>query len=538
LPDAICYNPSRVEPIRSVRSKLFWRILFILVVPLTLVILFITLMTVGAIDDTVEQWNNFIYDSFVVVEHERMGHVAKAQASLFQAVLNMASRDLYILSRVSGWLMFGGVARTKSFTAVEEASEGCKFGLNKSSCVLTSKQYVSPCPCPVGPWADRNQRCMASLKFKDRRQQRRFYAGLRYDRFPEYDFSSPDFTLWWNDTSNMPGSQRGPNATGVATTYDRTRVLAAMAAVEVPIYNYAISLGRPSLGLTFFIAFNSDGFMTGFSGCEHFEATVPFFESTGADGAASVAPDLCQEGKFGYDPRCQRWYGEAIVRNETTYVSPPFRMDWSTHPRRVLILLSQPIRKAESSKYIGQVVAHVDTEAIASAFSSTMTFVVSVNSDVYEDDSVVHPQTSTWASVPQGLNNQTNETKHAFDTEILPSMRNGSVCTQNLSWTNPDGLSDNLTVAFAPVRLSSLKAVDATNFSSGTESSDSLTHSVGYSRLASEIKKPFETEKSKTLDKLDREAYTPAAVAVLFVFAYIGFICYVSCWLISWVFLR
>jgi hypothetical protein len=493
----------------------------------------------------VNEWRDLIKDEFVQVETGNMAYVAKAHASLLQAVFKMANRDLYILARLAGWLTFGGVARSGSFTAMEQAAEGCKNGLNESACVLTGKQYVPLCPCLARSWSEENEQCIsASLRnFDDRQRQRRFYAGQVRDAdriygrrdaaisFPEFDFS-PETTLWWNDTSVLPGSGNGQDASGFLTTYDRVRVLSGLAAVEIPVYNYAMGLGRPSLDVTTFVAFDSDGLMTGFSGCEHFEAAVPFFESTKANGAAAISSDLCPEGKFGYDPRCQKWYHGAKTRNEATYVSPPFRLDWSTHPRDALVLLSQPIMDAASGVYVGQVAMHVKLQVLLSSISDATIFVVSVESDINGGDTVAGPAPNgTWNSIPIAdalFSNSEDEGRFKFTSEILPAMKSGAgPGLKNISWSDKKG-SEVLSVAFAPLRLSSWTAVNSSNFSRGTVDHDQLVYSVGIARLESETLKPYVAREKSSEEKLDRQAGTLAWVATALVLGYVIFICYVS----------
>ena len=121
----------------------------------------------------------------------------------------------------------------------------------------------------------------------------------------------------------MPGSDKGGNAAGYATTYDRARVVSAIAVAEMPIYNYNPGVGEKK-NLATYVAFERDGFMTGWTGCSKGHATNwPHWQSTWGNGGPDLRPYLCQNGKYGYDPRCRGWYDTGMKR-DSVYVTPPY----------------------------------------------------------------------------------------------------------------------------------------------------------------------------------------------------------------------
>lgn len=125
--------------------------------------------------------------------------------------------------------------------------------------------------------------------------------------FPKFG-STSDTTYWWTDAKSVPGSYKGANASGYETTYDRIRVASAASSVFFPIYNYATSLGREKPALATFLGFEKDGLLQGYDGCYGVDGEAAFARSTSENGAAEIAPSLCPEGKYGYDPRCRDWY--------------------------------------------------------------------------------------------------------------------------------------------------------------------------------------------------------------------------------------
>jgi hypothetical protein len=531
-----------IRSVRPSRSRLFWSVLGLLVLPLIAVSVSIIVVAIDSMVENVHAWGDFFERQFVSLEKDSMVRVAALQASLLQASLNVANRDLYMLARIAGWLTFEGVTRSSSFTVSEQASEGCKNGLSESVCVLARESYVSNCPCLMGSRVNHKEQCLAArpLSFAERQRQRRFYAGQVRDAdpksgrrttaasFPKFDIS-PETTLWWNDTSILPGSGAGQNATGFATTYDRVRVLSALAVVEIPIYNYGMSLGRPLLDTMTFAAFDADGLMTGFSGCQFFEATVPFFESTAANGAANISVDLCPEGKFGYDPRCQKWYSAAkarqqATRNASTYVSEPFRLGWSTNPMSVLIVLSQPIMNPTTGDYVGQVAMHVDLNALVFPIWNATFLVVPMDADTNGGGaSVGITRNGSWHATPlqDALLNVSE-----LSAELLLAMKSGRLNLRDFEVLTTGGASYSV-VATAPVQLSSLMPVDPSNFTRGSRKSEHLVYSVALARSASEIVHPYvliDREAGKTLNR-SAGVFVWAAIAVAVV--YVVFICHV-----------
>jgi len=75
---------------------------------------------------------------------------------------------------------------------------------------------------------------------------------------------SPETTLFWDDFDSLPGSEKGSDAAGFETTYDRARVSSAMAVADIPVYNYATQLGHKKSFIASYTALDADGMMTGY----------------------------------------------------------------------------------------------------------------------------------------------------------------------------------------------------------------------------------------------------------------------------------
>ena len=112
--------------------------------------------------------------------------------------------------------------------------------------------------------------------------------------------SSPETTEWWDDPKTVPGWEKGSNASGYSTLYDRLRVSSAMPLFHA-LYNY--DKGKENY-LSQAIAFEADGLFVTYDGCFTVGAAVQStWKSTVQNRAAKLRPNLCPVGKFGYDAR-------------------------------------------------------------------------------------------------------------------------------------------------------------------------------------------------------------------------------------------
>lgn len=242
------------------------------------------------------------------------------------------------MTRVAGWLYFGAVQRSNAFTAVESASEECKI-FAEGSCPF----YMSgraPCSCEWDFLMPAN--CTNYNATESRALQKIFWALQSQDSdadtgrrtaSPSYLLdgvgSTPATTQWWGNTSILPGSEKGQQAAGYATSYDRLRVASALAIVKLPIYNYAHSLGLTNRIDGVYMGLEEDGLFTGFNGCKHTHADFAFWQSADYNYAAAINPELCPLGKYGYDPRCRAWYAigqtQYLSQKDPVHISAPYR---------------------------------------------------------------------------------------------------------------------------------------------------------------------------------------------------------------------
>jgi hypothetical protein len=212
-------------------------------------------------------------------------------------------RDLFVLTRITGWLFFGALQRAASYTSANMAAESCKYSEpGKCPYLLDKDQTVCACDW-VDSWGEQCFEYADSVRDK----QIIFFEGLREDAlsngdrnftsFPEVA-ATPSSTLFWANQQFVPGTEKGSTAGGHTTTYDRMRVLSATSMIQIPLYNYG-SDTQATRPLGSYVGFEADGMLGGYAGCYHSHADFSHWQSTGANGAMLINPDLCPLGKYG-----------------------------------------------------------------------------------------------------------------------------------------------------------------------------------------------------------------------------------------------
>lgn len=294
-----------VKKIVSCRTSLFWWILVLMAIPLAFTNVNIAVNVSIKVVSAVPAWISIVEEASLELERGALNSSAYLMARTAESMSQEVVRDLHLMTRLAGWLIFGAVERSDALADMDEAAEDCKLYPRDASCPFFSSGRTS-CACE---WEDPQvDNCVVFDKHANTRaMQRRFWhipasdaiknTGNRViSSFPEVDFM-PNTTLWWNTTNDLPGSYRGSNASGFRTAYDRIKVTSAMSVVDLPIYNYGRSLRRKKHDLGSFLGFDADGGMTGYDGCVYGHAYVSHWSSNEQNRAFEIAPELCPKGK-------------------------------------------------------------------------------------------------------------------------------------------------------------------------------------------------------------------------------------------------
>lgn len=265
---------------RISRSPLFWCILCWIVCPILLTIIAISTIVAWRLYNVFPAWVNSAKDTSFDLEFDKLSSSCALRALYSEQVVPGPLRDLHVATRLAGWLIFGAVSRSSSFTEIEiKMVEDCKVYALDEVCPFENDELRSPCHCK---WNDPWDRTCTDIPGDSRDIQRMWYMNQNRDydpdtgrrneslSFPELDYS-PSTTSWFTSVDDMPGADRGTEASGYGTTYDRIRVTSALSTAVFPIYNRVVNerVRRPHTAMSTYMSFESDGAYLGYAGCNY-----------------------------------------------------------------------------------------------------------------------------------------------------------------------------------------------------------------------------------------------------------------------------
>ncbi|KAG7351000.1 Cache domain containing protein [Nitzschia inconspicua] len=486
------------HPQRISRSSLFWCILLLIVVPILLCIVAISVVVALRLAKTFPDWISSARDSSFAIEFESLMRSAHLKARYAEQVMSGSIRDLHLLTRMAGWLLFGAVGRSDSFTEVEmEFVEECKVFSSNQVCPYEADEFRTPCPCEWNdPWErecqepPRDPRSLQRLFFMC---QRRDYDPITGERnssqsFPTTDYS-PETTAWWTNPNELPGSTSGPKAAGYNTTYDRLRVISALSAVSLPLYNYVNNSSKANsrTSMSSYIAYEADGSFLGYAGCNYDFARYARFQSSAENGAFLVNGDLCPEGKFGYDPRCRDWYAAARTQTldsgETVYVTPPYKYATADDIGNTAV---SSLLDPNSGDFVGTTLIDFSTNEIYQFLNrSSAGFYAVVTAKGTDQSNLVSNMSGNPESVVSGFlayDEADSNNVRRFE-DVLAEMKTGGKKSGSLTRTNEDGRTQNLFYSYCPVIFRELKPIQPGDFTRGVE----LSHVALYSLILAEV---------------------------------------------------
>jgi hypothetical protein len=516
------------ENIRAHRSSLFWWILILIVIPSLVTIAAICTVVTTNIFSIVPSWVETAGDASYELELDSLASTTVLKASLIRTLMMEPIRDLYLVTRISGWLHFGGISRSESFTSLDAPVEICKSTPVNESCFDSYPDLVVPCDCE---WDDvRPTTCTAYADTDTRFLQQGFYLSQARDfdpvtgnrsastSFPLLDYSAAT-TSWWNNTSEMPGAYKGANASGYETSYDRIRVSSAMAVADMPVYNYAAKLGRDNADLGTYTAFDADGLFTGFSGCDNGRSFGSLFVSSEENRASEIAPELCPIGKYGFDPRCRDWYATGKNRSlglgKAVHITPPyvFALTGANDRAQVAASATSPVVNPGTGEYVGQVLMDYSPSSIRQSLerlSAPLSIVITPEEDATGGDTLIGPnKTEGWKSSPIGdliFLEEDSRNKAVFERDVLTKMKNGEADISYFARLKSDGNVENLTLSFEPVDIRIVEPLAPDDFSRGAAVSRLLVYSVGIACLEEAMRKPFQEKEDGVYADLERIA--------------------------------
>lgn len=537
--------------IRPYRSSLFWWMFLLIALPLILTNMTICSLLSIRIIDTVEDWVGGVGNNSQKLEFRALKsstHLKAAQASMS---VNDVVRDLYFMTRVAGWLMFGGLSRSDSFTTMQNAANECR-GYNWTNlCPVYYDLERTPCDCSWEDLSDSSDENCTNVNDTEesRSLQERFFfcqaqdadeaTGHRVGATSFFDPDivadvSPETTLWWEDFDAVPGASKGSDAAGFETTYDRVRVSSAMAVADIPLYNYATVLGNTKHFIASYTALDADGMMTGYRGCQPSHLVASLFQSNEQNRAGDIAPFLCPLGKFGFDPRCRDWYATGRKKYEAgtpIHITAPYK--FASEDAAFAASATAPIVNPRTREYAGQALLDFYPSELKEGFDSledNIAFVITPEASSYGGDTVLGPEPGwSWKEVAIGEllfpDEPANSTYRVnFETDVLLKMKRGEKGLAKIQRMR-DGSIETLQLAFEPVFTRVLLPLDPSDLSRGVNRSDALVYSVGLAYRESEFEQPWNDIERGVMDDLEslRCVYLSIVGMVSLLFCFVTF---------------
>ena len=446
------------------------------------------------------------------IEMDALQQIADRKAAIIANMMRGPARDIYLMTRISNWLLFGGIQRSNTTTDVNSASEQCKT-YREGEC-----HYTSPCSCDWEYRMEDNKGDMCTKGFNttdSRYLQRQWFEVQKLDSdlatgfrrsspsFPLY-LNSSERTVWWHNISGLPGSMKGPSdASGYRTLFDRVVVSSASSVINMPIYNYASGLRRGPTFLGAYLTFADDGLMLGWSGrCNDWHSKVSNFVNSDDNGAPLIDSNLCASGKYGYDPRCRGWYTQGresyLQSNVPAHVTPLYKFAFNDE---IAQSITSPIANRRTGEYVGQVVLDfkVNYERIVKMIpeENSLSFLITPTEGILGGDTVVSPRSEKgWSSAKIGdllFSNEPNDiNRDYFEENVLPLMRAGERGNTSFSYTKEDGFEEQICLYFSPVKIPMVIAKEPDDFTAATKVSEYLVYSIGAGKPCNEIKRPYD----------------------------------------------
>ena len=287
-------------------SPLFLWTVGLIVTPLIITSAIISAVVMSTVSVSFAEGMNDAKEYFVDFQTNALSVHARLRSDLVSEITSEATHDLHVLTRISEWLLFGAIDRADSFTSMTSAQDQCKTYGNVSECPFVIENTNCDCEFNETACLQDNWPARASKAQEVYFTCQALGAAADGDRnssgFPDKMFSI-EGNVWWDDQERLPGWEKGSNASGHDTSYDRMRVISAVPIFQA-LYNYNPSDGT-KLGT--YVMFEADGCYTAYSsGCDRAEGHIlgARWNSDEENGAALLRPELCPLGKIGFDPRC------------------------------------------------------------------------------------------------------------------------------------------------------------------------------------------------------------------------------------------
>jgi len=468
-----------------IRSPLFIYMTGLMIVPLVVTVVLLSALVLWRIAQEMPQLIDPLKEEYLDLRSGFQNLLSSTLSSFATRVMEKSLREIHLFARIASWVFFGGIGLKDSLTSfLFGANEECKV-LPSGACTFGEVA----CDCSWNDFYQRSGLQPCSVHPNSRALQRLHVEGLREDidatgdrfntSFPNVALT-PNTTEWYNGIGDMPGPVNGTSISRYRTTLDRVKTFSSLSSVIFPLYNYDQSIGKP-LGI--YIGFEQDGGFYGYTGCDVGFSAYAFWQSTEANGASALRPELCPLNKYGYDCRCRGWYDEgknkALANEGFLHISPPYVFAGTTI---VAQSVTSPLIDPQSDEHIGQVLIDIMPNAIIKALEShdyysselgtgLKPLLITPNGDVLNNDVVVAP--GYWLD-QDGQSIESIFTDPSF-TSVVTDMRAGG---SNSTTFIEDG--QPVSITYSPVQIDNFRIVNSSDFSRGVSAENTLVFSLAF----------------------------------------------------------
>ena len=560
-------HDQRADNCALVKSKLFRWVVVLIVIPMVVTNTVIAAMVSHRDLSLLPTWLENVEGVSYGIQIEDMAVTSRFASIYAEAKMATPIRDLFVVTRLAQWLFADAIEREASaFVEMRTGVEDCKdYSEDVKQCPYMQDVNNIPCDCA---WSKPQSRiCMAFDEGVDtRRMQKLFFASKRTDAdpmtgnraqssFPQVD-TTPGNTSWWKEVSDVPGAQKGSEAAGHETTYDRLKVLAALSAMIFPVYNGRSAMVHAAdhrfMGIS--LGFEADGMLAGWTGCGYPSPRYAHWQSAEWNHADKIRPDLCPLGSYGYDSRCRDWYdaGKSVAnRTETSlFVTAPYTFPHTTEQGSSV---TQALIDSKTGEHFGQILVdffqfEMKGFGLENA-EDRFHIVITPSIDIGGGDTAIGPDPDDRLAelntnavgdrvLPYDRLNSTN--RAGFDV-IVDNMKAGQSCysselhqssdhasstiheprsfTRAVRQVDKDGATlkkeEVIRIAYDPIRVRALGAVQPDDYSRGLDVSKSLVYSIGVARSEASLEKPFKDFREDAWQTLQKNVTIYLAVIVI-----------------------
>lgn len=225
-----------------------------------------------------------------------------------------------------------------------------------------------------------------------------------------------------------------------------------------------------------------------FFGCSDQHVNAPTFVSTKTNKAYEVAPDLCPQGKYGFDPRCRGWYDTGrhlyFEHRRPIHITAPYRFAFGqTSASTATAAVANPW----NDEYVGQMLLDFYPAAISDTIDdieTSMAFIITPSSASEGDVVAGFGNSKVWE--PAWLidelfpyESKTSNNRAVFEREFLPEVKSDVNGTIDFVRFAQDGSEEDLTLVHFPVFARTLLPLNPSDFARGVQVTRTHVYTVG-----------------------------------------------------------